>query len=72
MATIKFSKDEAVKYREQGFSFQEIADLMGASIPWVSKALRGVPRGQKRVAVDGTRLKAIAILTEALRQVKAL
>lgn len=72
MANSKLSKEQAIKYRQQGLSHQEIADIMQCSKVWVSKAVNGIPRGVQRVAVDETRIKAIAILTEALRKVKEL
>lgn len=72
MAVKKLSKEEAIKYRQQGLSHQQIAEVMQCSKVWVSKAVNGVPKGIDRVYVDDTRIKAIAILTEALRKVKAL
>lgn len=72
MANIKFSKEKALHLREQGLTFKEISEVMGCSKEWVNKALVGVEKGSQRVAVDDTKIKAIEILTEALRKVKEL
>lgn len=72
MAKHQFSVEEAIKYRNQGLTHQQIAELLGCSKVWVTKALKGTPKGMGVVKVDATRLAAIAILTEALRKVKEL
>lgn len=72
MANIKFSKEKALHLREQGLTFKEISEVMGCSKEWVNKALVGVEKGNQRVAVDDTKIKAIEILTEALRKVNEL
>lgn len=72
MANIKFSKEKALHLREQGLTFKEISEVMGCSKEWVNKTLVGVEKGSQRVAVDDTKIKAIEILTEALRKVNEL
>lgn len=72
MAVKQFSKEEAIKYRNKGMSHQEIADIMNCSKVWVSKAVKGIPRGQERVAVDETRVQAILMVRELLRKLEAL
>lgn len=68
----QFSVEEAIKYRQHGMLHHEIADLMGCSKVWVTKALKGEPKGLQRVAVDETKLKAIKILEDALQQLKGI
>ncbi len=67
-----FSVEEAIMHRNQGLTHQQIADLMGCSKVWVTKALKGTPKGLAMAKVDATRLAGIAILTEALRKMKEL
>ena len=72
MNKTKYSKDQAMLWREQGMSYTEISEMMGCSDAWVKKALCGVPKGKNRVAVDGTKLKAIEILKKALGELESL
>lgn len=72
MANQKLSKEEAIEYRKKGLSHQQIAEIMGCSKVWVSKAVNGIPKGFESVAVDATRLKAIALAEEFLKKIKAL
>lgn len=72
MANIqKFSVEEATVLREQGHSNESIASVMGCSVHWCVKNLKGVKRGAGS-SVDGTKLKAIEILEEALEKVRSL
>lgn len=68
----QLSQEEAIKYREQGLSHQQIAELMQCSKVWVSKAVNGVPKGIHKVAVDETRIQAILLVRDLLRKLEAL
>lgn len=72
MSSVKFSKEEALLYRAQGMTYPEIAQVMGCSEAWVKKTLQGQPKGNNRVAVDGTKIKAIEILEKALAELRGL
>lgn len=72
MSNQKLSKEEAIKYRKQGLSHQQIADIMQCSKVWVSKAVNGIPKGVHKVAVDETRIQAILLVRDLLRQLEAL
>lgn len=69
-------KVEAVKLREQGHTYKEIADLLGCSEIWCKKMLKDVKRGVDSKGKPSTRqdakLEAIAILEDALRRVRAI
>lgn len=67
----KFSVEEAIQLRKQGHSHQSIADMMGCSVHWCLKNLKGVEKGAG-VENDATKRMAIAILEEALEKVRAL
>lgn len=72
MANIqKFSVEEATKLRQQGHSNQSIASILGCSIHWCAKNLKGVERGVG-MQNDATKLQAIEILEEALEKVRNL
>lgn len=68
----KYNKDQAMLWREQGMSYSEISEMMGCSEAWVKKALCGIPKGKNRVAVDGTKLRAVEILKKALAELESL
>lgn len=67
----KYSREEAVELRKQGYSHKQIAVALGCSQAWVAKELMGVEKGEG-MCVDGTKVQAIAILEEALARVRAL
>jgi hypothetical protein len=72
MAKVKFSKDVALSYREQGMSHQEISEIMGCSLKWVNSALVGVPKGNMRVPVDDTKIQVMNLVRELLVKLEAL
>lgn len=72
MANIKFSKEKALHLREQGLTFKEISEVMGCSKEWVNKTLVGVAKGSQRVAVDGTKIKAIEMVKDLLKKLEAM
>ena len=72
MSNQKLSKEEAIKYRKQGLSHQQIADIMQCSKVWVSKAVNGIPKGVHRKPVDETRIQAILLVRDLLRKLEAL
>lgn len=72
MAKIKFSIDQAKELRSQGLTYLEISEVMGCSVEWVNKNIVGTPKGNQRVAVNDTKMKAIKILEDALEQMKGL
>jgi hypothetical protein len=67
----KFSVEQATQLRLQGHSNQSISEILGCSVHWCVKNLKGVERGIG-TNVDATKLQAIAILEEALEKVRAL
>lgn len=67
----KFSIEEATHLRQQGHSHQSISEILGCSVHWCLKNLKGVERGVG-VENDVTKQKAIAILEEALHKLRAL
>lgn len=67
----KFSIEEATQLRIQGHSHQSIAEILGCSVHWCLKNLKGVERGAG-VENDITKQKAISILEEALGKLRAL
>jgi predicted transcriptional regulator len=72
MANVKkFSREEALALREQGYSHKQISVALGCSKAWVAKELMGVEKGEG-MAVDGTKVQAIAILEEALAKIRSL
>lgn len=72
MANIqKFSVEEATQLRLQGHSNESIASILGCSVHWCVKNLKGVKRGAG-VSIDATKLKAIEILEDALEKVRSL
>jgi len=72
MAKIKFSKELALSYREQGLSHQEISEVMGCSVKWVNSTLRGVPKGNMRVPIDDTKIQVMNLVRELLTKLEAL
>ena len=68
----RFSREDALVLRQQGCSYEDIAEQLGCSVSWVKVELRGVERGKNRVQVDGTKIKAIEILKKALGELEAL
>lgn len=72
MANVKkFYREDALELRKQGYSYKQISVALGCSVAWVAKELMGVEKGEG-MAVDGTKVQAIAILEEALAKVRAL
>lgn len=72
MANVKkYSREEALLLREQGYSHKQISVAMGCSQAWVAKELMGVEKGEG-LSVDGTKMRAIKILEDALAKVRAL
>lgn len=72
MANVKkFSREDALALREQGYSHKQISVALGCSKAWVAKELRGVEKGEG-MAVDGTKVRAIEILEEALARIRSL
>lgn len=72
MASVKkFSVEQATTLRLQGHSNESIAAIMGCSVVWVVKNLKGVKRGAG-LSDNTTKLQAIAILERALAEVRAL
>jgi hypothetical protein len=67
----KFSVEEATHLRMQGHSHQSISEIMGCSVHWCLKNLKGVEKGAG-VENDATKRQAISILEEALAKVRAL
>lgn len=43
----KIDKEKATQLRQQGFSYKEIASLLGCSEIWCKTNLKGVPKGSK-------------------------
>lgn len=72
MIISRFDLNKAKELRSQGLTLQEVAEVMGCSLAWANKNLTGVPKGNQRVAVDDTKIKAIKLLEDALEQVRAL
>ena len=72
MSKIKFNKEAAVQYRQQGMTHKQISEVMGCSVDWVNKAVVGVVRGDNRVDVDNTKLKAIQMVKELLKQLEEM
>lgn len=71
------NKIEATKLREEGHSYEEIAQLMGCSVSWCKRYLKDVERGVstttgKPSTRQDAKLEAIAILEDALRRVRAI
>lgn len=72
MANVKkFSREEAVALRQQGYSHKQISVALGCSQAWVAKELMGVEKGEG-MQVDGTKVQAIAILEDALERIRKL
>lgn len=67
----KFSVVEATHLRQQGHSHQSIAEILGCSVHWCLKNLKGVERGAG-VENDVTKQKAISILEEALQKLRSI
>lgn len=67
----KFSREEAIALRAQGYSHKQISIALGCSKAWVAKELMGVEKGEG-MAVDGTKVRAIEILEEALARIRSL
>lgn len=66
-------KIEAVKLRKQGLSYSKIAKQLGCSEAWCKKNLKGVERGvNDSPANTEVKLKAIAILQEALKKLREI
>lgn len=70
-ATKKFSLEQATTLRLQGHSNESISRIMGCSVAWCVKNLRGVQRGVG-TSNDATKVLGIAILEEALAKMRAL
>lgn len=64
------NRERAVELRQQGYTYKEIASLMNISESWCKKELQDVV--QKSAPSDATKLKAVAILEEALEKIRAL
>lgn len=72
MANVKkFSREEAIALRQQGYSHKQISVALGCSQAWVAKELMGVEKGEG-MQVDGTKVQAIAILEDALERIRKL
>lgn len=72
MANVKkFSRDQALELRKQGYSHKQISVELGCSQAWVAKELMGVEKGEG-MQVDGTKVQAIEILEEALEKIRKL
>lgn len=67
----KFSIEEATKLRIQGHSYQSIAEVLGCSVHWCLKNLKGVEKGAY-IENDETKRMAIEILEDALLKLRAL
>jgi hypothetical protein len=67
----KFSREQALELRKQGYSHKQISIELGCSKAWVAKELMGVEKGEG-MAVDGTKVQAIAILEDALARIRSL
>lgn len=67
----KFSVEEATSLRQQGHSHQSIAEILGCSVHWCLKNLKGVERGAG-VENDVTKQQAISILEDALQKLRSL
>lgn len=71
------NKNEAIKLREEGFSYKDIASMMNCSEIWCKKNLKDVVRGVNSTTGEpatrqAAKLEAIAILEDALRRVRAI